>query len=551
MTLLTISKHPYLWWFYKSLDMAKRNNLPIIAQEKYFVKPSEMAKKGPAEDRLVNNTNAINYRFIYDPPRDEDLERISQYPIPQEMEDRFIKEKGSVNDAMVCALSDSWHELEELLDRYFTEIEEKSGEKIDAVVTLCWFKTLNNAAEKHNIKVITIEQGLFREPAYLKTAYCSFTNLFDDEKEIGERYEKFRTEADELPILSRKAILSLLLNNDYLGYLNYYDMLPRYEAGVALGYATWLPHMCTTKFNDEELLYRTASVYDKFIVRTHPGDPTKASYPSFIKTPDNSANTIEFILKCKRIISLGSNVSLEAAFWNKVPCTALKCSSSYGQKHEVEDTQEYSIDTLYLNFFAFCFLIPYSKMMDPEYLMWRLSGPSESEIFKKHMKIYLEERGCDYDKLLSTADEKRQEYILSCRGVNSLTELSLPTASAFVRKERIDLSPEKAAAVAAENQVLKRELNEHISAEARYEHVILRQKEELEKAKKRYITAERKYKKLKACNAAYYKQAYEAVLNSNSWRLTKPFRAIMSLIRRIFAKNGGDKAVQKQLETKS
>lgn len=512
MSLLTINRHPYLWYFYKSLDMAKRYNWPVIAQEKYFTKPSVLVKEGGMYENLIKNQRAVNFRFIYELPSDEDLDQIKKYPIPQSMEDKLVKETGSFNNAMAFALKDRWTDLENLLDKYFSDIKKESKEKIEAVITLCWYPSLENAAKKHNIRVITIEQGLFREPAYLKTAYFSFTNLFDDEKEIEERYNAFKKVCHKLPILSRKDILSLVLNDEYLGYLNYYDSIPRYEMGVILGYTTWMPHMCHTFFNDEELLFKTASSYDKFIARRHPGDPASATYPFFIKTPDNSANTIEFILKCKRIASLGSNVSLESAYWNRSSYTTLKCSSSYGQKHDIEDKEEYSVDILYLNFFAFCFLIPYSKMMDPEYIMWRLSRPSEAEIFKKHMQVYLEQRNCDMDKLISTASSERMGYILKCRGYEDSQKLSYPNVSPFSSKKKNDIPPEMTAAVAAENQALKREINQHIATERKYEAALA---------------------KMKGHNVDFYINAYESMLNSTSWKFTKPFRAVMTFIKRI------------------
>lgn len=512
MSLLTVNKHPYLWYFYKSLDMAKRYNWPVIAQEKYFIKPSVLVKEGIMYELLISNRSHVDSSHNYELPVDEDLGKIKKCSIPQAMEDKLVEETGSFNNAMAFALKNRWTDLENLLDKYFSEIKKESKEKIEAVITLCWYPSLENAAKKHNIPVISIEQGLFREPAYLKTAYFSFVNLYDDEKEIEERYNNFKKTSRNLPVLSRKEILSLFLNDEYLGYLNHYDMIPRCELGIILGYATWMIHMCETFFNDEELVYRAATSYGQFIARRHPGDPARATYPFFIKTPDNSANTIEFILRCKRIASLGSNVSLESAYWNRSPYTALKCSSSYGQKHDIEDKEEYSIDVLYLNFFAFCFLIPYSKMMDPEYIMWRLSKPSEAEIFKKHMQIYLEQRNCDMDKLILTAPSERMGYILKCRGYEDSKKLSLPNVSPFGGRKKNNIPPEMTAAVAAENQALKREINQHIAAEKKYEAVLAR---------------------MKTSNAEYYKNAYESVLNSTSWKITKPFRAFMTCIKKI------------------
>lgn len=524
MSLTTISKHPYLWFFYKSLDMAKRKHWPVIAQEKYFEKPSQMAKKGADYAKFIENKDFVDRLFIYELPKDGDLDRISRYPIPQAMEDKLVKDTGSYNNAMAFALTKGWQELEELLDGYFTDIENNSNEKIDAVITLCWYPSLYNAAKKHNIPVINMEQGVFREPAYLKTAYFSFTNLNDDDKEIEQRYSAFKKVSQKLPELSRKEILALMLEDDYLGYLNYYDMIPRYELGVATGYTTWMPFLTRTYFNNEELLYRASLAFDKFIVRMHPADPAKAAYPKYIKTPDNSANTIEFILKCKRIASLGSNVSLEAAYWNKTPYMELPYSSYSVRKPDFTNKEEYSMDIGYLNFFAFCFIIPYTFVMDPEYIKWRLSGPSEEEIFRKHFEYYLKRRSCDPHAFLSAAHSDRLAYILKCRGHNDMASLSVPTNISFTAGRPVPVSADTIKTLTAENKALKSEINLHIANERKYEAAIVRLKK----------TVSNNRKNAKA--AAYYKKAYEAVLNSTSWKILAPFRAVKDFFARLFRK---------------
>lgn len=536
MSLMTLNKHPYLWYFYKSLDMVKRQHWPIIAQERYFTKPSVLAEEGGAYNRLINNKEFVDLHYLYELPKDEDLDNISIYPIPQSIEDKLLKDTGSYNNAMAYSLQNRWPELEELLDKYLTDIENNSSEKIDAIITLCWYPSLGYVAAKHNIPVISNEIGLFREPEYLKTAYFAFCNLFDDEQEIAERYNAFKNVCQELPVLSRKDILSLVLEDNYLGYLNCFDMLPRYEMGVATGYSTWMPFLSKTLFNDEELLFQISSIYDQFIVRMHPADPAKATYPRYVKTTDNSANTIEFFLKCKRIASLGSNVSLESAYWNRAPYTALTYSSSYGQKHDLTDKEEYSIDILYLNFFAFCFLVPYSVMMDPEYIMWRLSKPSEEEIYKKHIEIYLKQRDCDYNELISLDPSDRMAYILKCRGYDDCSKLKLPANSPFKTKTKTSVPPEKMSTLVAENQALKREINQHIATEKKYEMVLAERKSneaEYKKLRADYSKLQADHNK-KIAEARQYKNAFESILNSTSWKITSPFRAIKNLIRRIF-----------------
>ena len=46
-------------------------------------------------------------------------------------------------------------------------------------------------------------------------------------------------------------------------------------------------------------------------------------------------------------------------------------------------------DDVFMSFIAFGFLIPFEFLNNPEYLLWRLSKPSEKEIYLYHLYYYL------------------------------------------------------------------------------------------------------------------------------------------------------------------
>lgn len=71
-----------------------------------------------------------------------------------------------------------------------------------------------------------------------------------------------------------------------------------------------------------------------------------------------------------------------------------KSPSYYGSAHTVEEKAP-EVDPMYLNFFAMNYLIPFKFMMDPEYIRWRLSDPSEKEIFEKHLAVHLANKKLD------------------------------------------------------------------------------------------------------------------------------------------------------------
>lgn len=406
MTLLTGYDRPYLWTFCKFLDIAKKKNLPIIAQEEYFTLPSELAKKGRSE--IVSETFVKNTKLNYELPKDEDLDKIEKYIIPYSLQQKVIDEKGSINDAYVSSLTEVWPELYDLLNEYVDDIGSKYDEKIDAFITMAHNPTLSKVAKERNIKVIHMEMGAFREPTYLKTAYFDFENMYGNAS-TEKRYKKFLEEKDEsVTILDRKEILAIMLERNSMHYLNRLNQEPEYEIGLALGYAFWPIYMVNSLYNDSELLYRTANVYkyDDILVRKHPGDPAGAIYPKFDYLRDVSANTIEFILRCKRVASVASNVSVEALLFDRTPYVTTKCPYYYNIEHKIENKDVEEVEIEYLNFYCFAYLVPFTLLWDEEYIKWRLTEPSEKEIYKRHLQEYLKQKDISEDVLKADAGER-------------------------------------------------------------------------------------------------------------------------------------------------
>ena len=406
MTLMTSYDRPYLWAFYKFLDEAKKNNLPIIAQEEYFTLPSELAEKGRSE--VVSETFVRNARLNYELPKDEDLDKIIKYIIPYSLQKRVIDDKKSINNAYISLLTEVWPELYDLLVGFVDDINSKYEEKIEAFITMSHNPTLSKIAEERNIKVIHMEMGTFREPTYIKTAYFDFENLYGDAS-TELRYKRFLEQKDDtVAILERKEILAILLERNSMHYLNRLEQKPEFEIGLALGYAIWPIYMVNTYYNDEELLYRTSKQYDfnDILVRRHPGDPAGAAYPKYDYLRDASANTIEFILKCKRVASVASNVSMEAMLFGRTPYVATECPYYYNTEHNIENINAKIAELEYINFYCFVYLVPFTLLWDQNYMKWRLTNPSEIEIYKRHIQEYLNEKNIAENVLQVNAKDR-------------------------------------------------------------------------------------------------------------------------------------------------
>lgn len=404
-SMLKYTELPYLWFFYRCLAEAKEHGWPMIAQEGYLRRPGELAAKGfhEAYNQKFVNDRQLGYRV----PKNRDLKRIDAYPIPEELEERLVEECGSYTDAFCYVLTKRYKPLEDLLDRYFEEIKRKHKEPLEGIMTLCDYPSLTAAAEKHAIPVIHVEQGTFREPTYVKTAFFDLDNLYGG-KTVEKRWKAFCQEHEKnpMPILTKKEMLALFLEKDQYSLLNKYDVNPKYEAGAALGYAFWELFNAKTMLNDNEILYRLSKRFGKanILVRKHPADPYGAQYPLFNAQMHDyrKFSTIDFVLECKQIATMGSNVAMEAMYWGRKAWVLVDCPSRFASGHSIEEEAVCATDD-YLTFFALCYLTPYQLCFDPEYIRWRLTQPSERDVLARNLQFYLDNKEMSLDEIRTVA----------------------------------------------------------------------------------------------------------------------------------------------------
>jgi len=390
------TNHPYMLitYFNKFLNMVNKYRFPIIANERYTQKPSVLCKIRNVAGAYDPNIHKVEDNYVI--PSDEDIAKAWKYVISEEFCTHIAAEHGGINNAFVHLISERDTLFEELLERLVTDIL-KSGKKITAFMTLICYPSLAYVAEKYDIKVIYFELGCFRKSAYRNTVMLSEYSLYskDNASEMHKRYETYKQEAklSRHKMLTNKQILSLFLRPDKLEYVDMYNNQPQYDLGCALGWSEDLRYMPFSYYNHMELLYTANKTFgeDNVLTRLHPGDLAGATYPKYIRNRDSSTNPIEFILKCKRVASVMSNVSIEAAFWGRSPYTFSQCPAHNMALHDFNMIELVEIEQGYLNWYALCWLFPNEWLFDPEYLYWRLSNPSELEIYNRHLGHYLKQ----------------------------------------------------------------------------------------------------------------------------------------------------------------
>ncbi len=139
--------------------------------------------------------------------------------------------------------------------------------------------------------------------------------------------------------------------------------------------------------NNFELIRLTKKLFPgRILIRRHPGGYVDYN-DSRLGYVDKSVDSIQFIKKCRQIVTINSSTALEAALLGKK--VTVFGEASFKMLSNLDDVREIRER---LNFLVFGYLIPYSLLFDKEYYHWRLSRPSETEIYLYHYHYFAQNR---------------------------------------------------------------------------------------------------------------------------------------------------------------
>lgn len=532
------------WVFYKAVSFCKKYGWPIIAQTQYFDEWEKQHRIFPQFFR-----QDLCDMFEYDVPAKQDLLQIQQVPVPKEIEKRYIAQKGTQSDAYMASFREDWTELEDFLCDRIQQITEDKGEKVEAITSLTYLKFLDNVSKRTGIPVIYYEWGPFRYSSYRNTAY------FDINKEywnVHSMYEDFLKEdgVHNLPVLQKKEILALFLQGEDRKYIEKRPELSqdynKYELGIIGGYNSLVETSAYTYLNMVELYNSACQQFDEneIAVRYHPGDPIHARLN--VKN-EEKGGLIDFLLSCKRVACISSNVEVEAMLYDKkvYDIGAFKYQGIVnGSLSQLED-QEASLEEI--NFIVFVTIIPYELLNSVEYIRFRLSDPKIQEVYLYHLKYYLECAGISYEsfaqdkenwmqmitdrwnvkwneeddtwKLPEGANE-RQLYVLVQRYRDKQKNTTLLLREYESHREELERELEGRKINEEDLERQLRETEERAeTAEKQNCNLLETHQSELEQLRneKEQLAAELKKMQTK----------FDTVMNSKSMKLTKPFRDIL------------------------
>lgn len=494
------------------LDKAYQNGWSIVTHEEFDKYELNFPGRNEYKKEMMNKYGYSLYSY-------EERKKVKHYFVPAKFYKDLENEKGSKLEAMISLLNEENAYFEKIMRGIFCEIL-STGEKIDAVLyyAACPY-SLKKLCEELKIPMIAYETGPIRRDNYrCDLSYFCKEGVYTT-KEIEERYRQFQIEyskSKEILTFSREEILCMFLTHNNLGYLSQIDRVPKYEIGIAGSCALVVPFFAQNKYMDNELINDVFSAYNykyhQVLIRFHPFDIYTATYR--IGKVDGSASPFPFLIQSKRIAAVASNVLLEAMLWKRIPCSRtkimpanLKCYNDYLADKEFEDVE------LFVNFFIFGFMVPMELAYDKEYISWRLTDPSEKEIYLYHLKFYLNKFALSQEWAL-LENEVRLKMLKMYRNYRPITSEELEKKLVFKNVQNI-----------IGNGNVQKTGNPSNARNG----VHIENGKSIEKDNTLLLE---EYKKLKT-EYVMTKEWLDNVLNSRFWKLTQPIRKILDKIKEL------------------
>lgn len=507
-------KPTYLWTVYKFLDFGRKNNCPIITQEKFFGDLNgEFGNHGAKLD------SSLRF-FEYELPDKVQLEENYKYCITKEEEDFILNRYSSIDDAWNKLLKQRDENLENIIDSKIKKIESDYKEKIDVIFTWVWLPSLDYIAKKNSIQVLFYEFSTIRKPRYnTSLGYfqpCDKYNSYYAKKDFEEfkKYNKL--------IFDRKELLALFLDTEVLDRLKYLYSIPEYKVGYALGLVDDKFEKAFANMTVEQVVQKLENKYrgNEVLIRPHPQMDKVYEFNFDI---DKSNDTSEWISKCETIISNISNVSYESMLYGRKTINIFDgLPSSFGECSNLDyfDEKVYGLEEL--NFLTFYCYAPYELMFNKEYILWRLSKPSILDVYQYNQKYILSKHNIDYSEINKVKMMDRFMYILEkVHKISKNEVVQLNNYSAWMVKEDYDELISKLNAenkdISDKNDILRND-NKNLWEEIQNKNGLI---EQINNEKTDLILE----------NETMREKLY-SIYNSRTWKLFEPYRKLKRKIKK-------------------
>lgn len=364
--------------------------------------------------------NEINERFFREfemrPFTPEEVSQVEQYFLPDDFFDGLETSCGCRTEMQTMLTTQRCLQLETYLQNIIDHIHKKHpGEKIDGVFNcLESWESVRYVCETNNLPLISYVFSSIRKPhGYQQTLYsANFDRLYCSD-ECEKRYKAFTGESVKVPLLTNEAILAFIGKTRNLPLLKHLDCEPTKEINICGEGFTMLPHIYErTHYNDEDIYYECNKLYKSSEMgnRQHPIHLNSLQIDRSEVHNDPAA----WILGAKRMVAVCSQIVLKAMLWKRTPIM-IKNTLPFSFMCGKDYTSKVKTPIQFLNYYLFGYLIPTDLMFSAEYWKWRMSKPSEVDIYMYHLRFICHILHVDYNKLTNAKDNNQLALLLNSR----------------------------------------------------------------------------------------------------------------------------------------
>lgn len=396
-------------WYLKNLLHCKDNGWIMITHD--YIRKHFEELQDSITDRFIDQFEMRRFTL-------EEVKDVEQYFVPDEFFDGLEREKGSRTEMLFDLNSQSNPKLDECLQGIFAKIKQRHpNEKIDGIFhCLEGFENLRRIAEENRCPLINYSFSAFRKVhGYRQTLY--FANLkehFWSGDECRKRYQQFQKEnTASLPVFTNKELIAMIGKEHTMPLMQLMDCKPTYEMGICCECFSLMPQVFKNKrYTDDDIFYECKKLFgsDKLKVRSH------AAHLNDIQVDRNEVHNdpVSTILSCKRLTAVQSQILLKVLLWGRTTVTMTDCLG-FSYLCENDYTSEKVADLRGLNYYFFAYLIPSELMFSDEYWKWRLTNPTETEIYQRHLDFLFNALCIDKEKVLQLSGKERLRYLLESR----------------------------------------------------------------------------------------------------------------------------------------
>ncbi|MBN2895220.1 MAG: hypothetical protein JXK05_04935, partial [Campylobacterales bacterium] len=364
---------PFLWVFLKQLHHFSADQVVFIGAKSYV----DLLHRQPQDRVEFNEASGLHYGYAI-PKKRKKLQHHFVFFDTAVLDEISTLHHGNSNEIYAHLLTKTDTTVVEHCTSLLMTLHETYD--LQGVITWCNMPSLSKAAESLGLAVIHNELGALRSPLYHPTAYFDFSGV-NGNTQSKERFTSFDQMFTDEECLSLEEIRNLMIVSAY--ELHRYDGY-QYDAGIALQVEDDSNLLAFSNGYDAlSLISRIKQMYSdqKICIREHPNGHFRYDKLGEI---DISKNALEFLSKCRALATINSSVALEALLLEKT--VHVFGDSPFAFAVKLEESARLKA----INFSVFAYLIPYAYLFDYDYYMWRITFPSEKEIYFRHLNFYKE-----------------------------------------------------------------------------------------------------------------------------------------------------------------